>query len=341
LECDIGSFGTNNIIIGGDFNCTFSTDNIRTNIDCLNMNAPPNLTHSMLIADMCEHLQITDPYQIVHPNKKEYSYVPMAVNAINRSRIDFFLVSTHFITKTTTVSIADNLQNKLFDHRACFFTAKKLVPVTTKNKPVDNTVLSHDVIELINFASSSEAYALHVNNADLPVPDQRAVLRRIGDLKSLIKDIGPPIIPPDELMRDEGRDFLDTRSELFRRAKLCKDDINRYDLPNLRMVPEPDVFFKTLLGMMKNDIISYQVYARLVKNKSFNDLKNRIVRCKADDNGDFETLFVLERALDKMSDTIMRGEVSKHSMFDILNNEKMTPHFVNMTKLGKILRPWS
>jgi hypothetical protein len=192
LECDIGSFGTNNIIIGGDFNCTFSTDNIRTNIDCLNMNAPPNLTHSMLIADMCEHLQITDPYQIVHPNKKEYSYVPMAVNAINWSRIDFFLVSTHFITKTTTVSIADNLQNKLFDHRACFFTAKKLVPVTTKNKPVDNTVLSHDVIELINFASSSEAYALHVNKADLPVLDQRAVLRRIGDLKSLIKDIGPP-----------------------------------------------------------------------------------------------------------------------------------------------------
>jgi exonuclease III len=147
LERDIVSLNNNKIIIGGDFNCTFSTDNVRTNIDCLNMNAPPNLAHSLLIANMCERLQITDPYRIVYPNKKEYTYVPRAVNANNRSRIDFFLVSTHFITNSTAVSIAEHLQNKLFDHRACFFMAKKPIPVTRQNKPVDNSVLGHDVIE--------------------------------------------------------------------------------------------------------------------------------------------------------------------------------------------------
>jgi hypothetical protein len=37
LKHDIRSFGTENIILGGDWNCTFSTDEIETNIDCVNM----------------------------------------------------------------------------------------------------------------------------------------------------------------------------------------------------------------------------------------------------------------------------------------------------------------
>jgi hypothetical protein len=48
-----------------------------------------------------------------------------------------------------------------------------------------------------------------------------------------------------------------------------------------------------------------------------------------------ETLFDLEKELEKMSDAMMRGEVSKHPMFNLLNNEKITPHFVSMVKLSK------
>jgi hypothetical protein len=200
---------------------------------------------------------------------------------------------------------------------------------------VDSAILKHDVVDLIIFAAASEAYAIHVSNMDLPVPEQRTVLRYIGNLKELIKLIGPPTVPPDEILRDDGESFIERRNELFRRAELCKDDITQYDIPAMRMVPDPDVFFETMLGMIKNDLVSYQVHARLVANKTVTDLKNRINRIKNSGEDDFNTLFTLEKFLDVLEDTIMRGEVSKHSLFDILNNEKITPHFVNMSKAGK------
>jgi hypothetical protein len=101
------------------------------------------------------------------------------------------------------------------------------------------------------------------------------------------------------------------------------------------MVPDPDVFFETMLGMIKNDLVSYQVHARLVANKTVTDLRNRINSLKEIADPDLKTLFTLEKSLDVLEDTIMRSEVSKHSLFDILNNEKITPHFVNMSKIGK------
>jgi exonuclease III len=80
-----------NIILAGDRNCTISLDPARTNIDCLNMADIPNRTHSLLLYEMCELLNLSDPFRTLKPNAREYTYVPRSINAINRSRIDFFL----------------------------------------------------------------------------------------------------------------------------------------------------------------------------------------------------------------------------------------------------------
>jgi exonuclease III len=273
LERDLRDLGGQNIILGGDFNCTFSTDFIRTNIDCLNMVNPPNRTHSLLLADLCERLQLTDPYRVINPNKKEFTFVPRTADAVNRSRIDFFLVSTNLILNGIDCTIAPNLQNKLFDHKACFLTLKKPICERRPNKPVDSKILEHDITEYVIFAAVSEAYAVHPSNDDLAVNDQRAALRSIGQLKKLIREIGPPMIPPDALVIDNGLAYREGRDVLIRCADLFRDEINRLNLTNLRVVPDPDVFFETLLGMIKNDLISYQVYARYLENKSFKDLK--------------------------------------------------------------------
>jgi hypothetical protein len=133
--------------------------------------------------------------------------------------------------------------------------------------------LEHDITEYVIFAAVSEAYAVHPSNDDLAVNDQRAALRSIGQLKKLIREIGPPVIPPDALVIDNGLAYREGRDVLIRCADLFRDEINRLNLTNLRVVPDPDVFFETLLGMIKNDLISYQVYARYLENKSFKDLK--------------------------------------------------------------------
>jgi hypothetical protein len=59
-----------------------------------------------------------------------------------------------------------------------------------------------------------------------------------------------------ELIFDMGLRFKSDRDILLRRAELCKDDIDLPRLENLPLDPDPDIFFETLIGMIKNEIIS-------------------------------------------------------------------------------------
>jgi exonuclease III len=106
------------IIIGGDWNCTYSSEAVRSNPDVFNMQNIPNKRHSELLSTLCDDLSLADPYRVKFPNKNEYSYVPSDPTKKNRSRLDFFLVSRNILGAVTSVSILPGLQNKLFDHRA-------------------------------------------------------------------------------------------------------------------------------------------------------------------------------------------------------------------------------
>jgi hypothetical protein len=207
------------------------------------MNNVPNRTHSLVIQEMCERLSLVDPYRVLNPEKREYTYVPRAAGAKNRSRIDFFLISTGIVALNMNCTIADHLQNKLFDHRAVFLDLKKNMPAKHVTGRINNNILKDDITELIIFSSCAEAYALHASPEALPVQEQRNTLRKVGTLKNIIKNAGPPIIPAEELVRDDGKSFRDNRDGLLREAELCKDDINLPHLQNLDIAPAPDIFF--------------------------------------------------------------------------------------------------
>jgi exonuclease III len=123
------------VIIGGDWNCTFSTEKIDSNPDCLNMCNLPNLTHSKKLKALCEKNNLSDPYRFLHPDTREYSFVPRNILQKNRSRIDFFIVSDALLDFATGCTISDSTQNKLFDHRAIFveFNVKQQVSKIKKN----------------------------------------------------------------------------------------------------------------------------------------------------------------------------------------------------------------
>jgi exonuclease III len=114
------------ILLSGDWNCTFSTDPVERNVDCLNMGMAPSLRHSRLLRLMCNELNITDPFRMLHPNKKDFSYIPRSVNANNRSRIDFFLVSNVLLESDFKCEISHHLQNRMFDHKACGLEFNKI-----------------------------------------------------------------------------------------------------------------------------------------------------------------------------------------------------------------------
>jgi exonuclease III len=125
LERDIVGLGNSAVLLAGDWNCTYATEPVERNIDCINMTNTPNERHSILMRSMADRLLLVDPYRCLHPNKKEYTYIPRAVNSKNRSRIDFFLTSTELLQKNFECKILPALQGKMFDHRACTLTLDK------------------------------------------------------------------------------------------------------------------------------------------------------------------------------------------------------------------------
>ena len=76
------------IIIGGDWNCTFSCNPLASNPDICDMAKLPNITHSKQIKLLCERFSLSDPFRCFHPVKKDFSFTPRSANQTNRSRID-------------------------------------------------------------------------------------------------------------------------------------------------------------------------------------------------------------------------------------------------------------
>jgi hypothetical protein len=101
------------------------------------------------------------------------------------------------------------------------------------------------------------------------------------------------------------------------------------------MDPDPDIFFETLVGMIKNELISYQIYAKKFLNEQGKDLRLSIETFKsAGMAANFDRIFALESKLNELEDLNMKAELEKFSFFDILNAEKITPYFLKILKAG-------
>jgi hypothetical protein len=87
--------------------------------------------------------------------------------------------------------------------------------------------------------------------------------------------------------------------------------------------------------MIKNELVSYQAFACKNNNTIIDNLKIEIGRLKAADGVvNFNRIFTLEKRLDEIFDAQMKSELEKNSLFEILNAEKITPHFTKLLKIG-------
>jgi exonuclease III len=66
------------IVCGGDWNLTYSSDPSVNNIDIINMVSPPSSLRSGKVLELCENFHLTDPYRILYPTRRDYTYVPRA-----------------------------------------------------------------------------------------------------------------------------------------------------------------------------------------------------------------------------------------------------------------------
>jgi hypothetical protein len=70
LYRDIKGLGDFPIVLGGDFNCTYSDDKIGANGDCFHMNDLHNIRHTTYLKEMCKTLGLLDPFRALFPEKR-------------------------------------------------------------------------------------------------------------------------------------------------------------------------------------------------------------------------------------------------------------------------------
>jgi exonuclease III len=99
LNNSLASLGNFPIVLGGDWNTTFCSSPLAANIDVINMQNLPNPANSKSLNKLCRDFKLTDPYRILWPDRIDYTYIPRDVTKLNRSRIDFFVLSKSIVPK--------------------------------------------------------------------------------------------------------------------------------------------------------------------------------------------------------------------------------------------------
>jgi len=126
------------IICGGDWNATYDASPVHANLDVINMRNLPSIVRTNKILDMCNELNLLEPYRTLFPNKTEYTFIPSGINDTNRSRLDFFIMSSGILGTGTGVRIPNGLATTLFDHKSVQLHLSPKKP-TRKNLIKDNS----------------------------------------------------------------------------------------------------------------------------------------------------------------------------------------------------------
>jgi exonuclease III len=115
---DVNAAGIVNVIIGGDWNTTWDRRPVNSNIDTFCMSGLPNAKNSELLERLCMRFSLTDPFRALYPDKRDFTYAPFGDVRLNRSRLDFFVVSNNILDQVSDCVISNAPRCKLFDHKS-------------------------------------------------------------------------------------------------------------------------------------------------------------------------------------------------------------------------------
>jgi Reverse transcriptase (RNA-dependent DNA polymerase) len=308
-----------------------SADPVDFNMDCFNMREIPNRNNTNALNILCNTLELEDPYRYLHYNKMEFTYSPRCVINKNRSRIDFFLVSSNTINKVTSCEIVNTLQNSLFDHKAIKLEFNKKVFNKLRKQKISNKILKSDILEILVYCAGAETYLQHRQNRFDNIYENKLLL--VGEIKRNLINAGlswdekPGTAPDPELIR--------RRNNLINTARYQLQELNFEQVQNIDLEVEPDIFMEVLANNIRNEVCSYQAFYVKEKNAVFNAAVKRLTTLKSNFANNAEEIFALEKQLNDIRDAEMRSELENYAIFEYISAEKMSPKFLDLAKKGR------
>jgi exonuclease III len=320
LTASIRNAGDHPVIIGGDWNTTFSCLPVTGNPDVLNMAALPNPANSKKIKELCESLKLTDPYRLLYPNRIEFSYAPWGNTRDNRSRIDFFLISEHIAPSVEECKIKPSVQSKLFDHKAITLSFRK--KIEARGRPtISNKILRDPDIEIIVKLAAYECYVQMSNDYPFKVRN----LDRIGRSYKLLRDAGP-----DSRFLDYSFAKLidyDIRDNLITELRGIIDDLDMENIFEREHTLQDDAFLEYLVNNIRNEVISYQSFIFKKINESYDNLVEKLETLKNDTYLNQDLISDCELKLREFNEIKINSVLEKNPNFAQLNSERITPFF--------------
>jgi exonuclease III len=320
------------ILIGGDWNSTWDFSDPEHNIDIFNMRNIPSRERSANVKRIADKFNLTETYRYMYPNGRDFTYIPNAVANNNRSRIDFFLASRDLMCNTKDTGIFTGKLSSLFDHKCIFLRVGKNKIAPDRNK-ISNGILSDPTVKLIVELSVKESY---LNNADpdaVPRYTINTLKFEIGRINHMLKSAAD--IEYNAIITDTLNDPI--RTEI---NNLINDSLNIAEtLPGLEyfeqlpIITGPDIFFEGLIFAVKNDVLSKQSAIYKTKNFRKKVLRERIELLKKNTRENMDEILRQERLLDRLIEEELKIDLSKYKNFERLNQEKITPHFLNLARL--------
>ncbi len=334
LEQKIHEIGNGIVILGGDWNATWDPSPVNDNIDVINMQNIPSKRRSEQINAMARRLSLMDPFRFLYPHRKEFTFVPNIVANRNRSRIDFFLVSTNIINQCKSVVIPHNLSSKTFDHKPVEVNFKK---IQIKNlQAIKDTIIKDPLLQFVIKVNTFDCYNNHsliTETHTLRIKEMISrklgiILSEIANIQNLKLSISQGTIPVPEINLALNRiELMTTRiSNVF--ADLPSLDF----FESLPLSCEPDTFFETLAIHLKNEALSFQAHFYQNKNAKKKNLRERIQALKQEYNINKDQIFNLECQLSTIIDLELKDELALVKNFERLNDEKITPYFLQLAK---------
>jgi hypothetical protein len=192
----------------------------------------------------------------------------------------------------------------MFDHKAVHLNFNS-PPKVIRPPTISRTLLNDPDIDLVVKISIFETYAFH--SSTVSEIERQDMLNSLGNARANLKIACPDsaVLPPG--LRTDQTELV--RSGIIAGIKEVLENIPINELARGEFIDGigDDLFMETLVNNLKNGCRSYQVFI------------NR-------------TISNTEKKLDGIVGAKLRSKLESNRNYEIFNNEKITPNFVNLAK---------
>ena len=111
---------------------------------------------------------------------------------INRSRIDFFLISNPLFLHTTSSEISPTLQSSLFDHKGIYLSFAEPKNITIRKPSIARGIIKEPNLDIVVLCATYETHLHHLDRNIVNRDTINLKLETIGRIKHLLRQAGTP-----------------------------------------------------------------------------------------------------------------------------------------------------